>query len=307
MSSLWNESDDLALATANFLDSFDEKLLTEDFTSLKPNEELPCSFNQYLVENEEVSDTSGESDISLLSPEATYCASVEGEALPQFEEIPPTLPLMPPKPPSQPLLYDLFRYVKILPVMEVAKCLCQAIGDANTQVLDEWPKTVPLEQSFFGTLDIGLVDFGGKKSGTVYQVNENMSILVNYSGDNSQKVKNLYQELPNLKIWRVILLSLIPPEIEGSEWIAQELRGFKNPAYIYNGMALYVFGGEIYSPNDNGSLQSIWHEPSMYGKSYVSLGPSNRETRKRPEKRQRSALDMEAPATRNKQKIQHRV
>eukprot|EP00210_Caulerpa_lentillifera_P001914 g1841.t1 len=288
MSSFWNQSDDLALATADLPNPFDEAFLFEYFTFSKPNEKLPGSFSEYLVINDEVSRVSDENNTNPLSPWRTHCASVERETLPQLEEIPTALSLMPPEPPSQPLLLDLFRYVKILPVMEVANRLCQAIDDANTCVFNEWPKTVPSEQGFFGTLDIGVVDFGGKKSGTVYQVNENMSILVNYSENNSQKVKNLYQDLPNLKIWRVSLLRLIPPEIEeGSEWTPEEFRGFDKPAYMYNGMALYIFGGEMYFLDDNGTLQAQWNEPSIYGKSYIPMGPSNRESRKKPEKRHR--------------------
>lgn len=110
--------------------------------------------------------------------------------------------------------------------------------------------------------------------------------MYSYSGDSSQKVKGLYPDL-NIKVWRTILVTSSPPERDQSNWVLQDLRGFAKPAYMYNRMALYIFGGEIYFNDDNGGLHAETHEPSPYGKSYISMGPSNREIRRKPEKRQR--------------------
>lgn len=103
---------------------------------------------------------------------------------------------------------------------------------------------------------------------------------------------DLYPDLPNIKVWRTILVSSSPPEKDQSEWVLQDLRGVEKPAYMYKKMALYIFGGEIYFHDDNGVLNAERHEPSPYGKSYVTMGPSNREVRRKPEKRPRYDLEV---------------
>lgn len=55
------------------------------------------------------------------------------------------------------------------------------IADASMQPLTAWPQEVPSRRRFFGVENLGVVDFGGKKAGTLYDAGDNYGFLVKYA------------------------------------------------------------------------------------------------------------------------------
>jgi len=143
-----------------------------DFEDLAGSMGIPPSMSSVF------NDWTDESAFYSVLVAASMGESADYQDLSYSMETPTTPPSVLPDSPLEPFILNPFRYVKIVFAKDIAASFRAAIGDADTRVLDAWPKTVPTMQCFFGKMDIGTVDFGGKKSGTLYHVDESTSILV---------------------------------------------------------------------------------------------------------------------------------
>lgn len=105
-------------------------------------------------------------------------------------------------------------------------------------------------------------------------------MLFSYSGDNCKKLSDLYPNEKVLKVWKLRLFCNKCPDISDG-WEEQKVRGRKSGCkttdrivYLYNKLALYLFGGEVYLLTSEGHLiKDSSQNPSS---SYLPLTTSNK-------------------------------
>ena len=80
----------------------------------------------------------------------------------------------------------------------------------------------------------------------------------------------------------------LPPNCCEEDWTHRQIKG-DIPVYLYNHMALYVFGGEIYDKDHENHLNKRNpHNISATNVSFIFLGPSVKPRKSAPKRR---ALD----------------
>ena len=72
----------------------------------------------------------------------------------------------------------LFSFVKVTRIDSALSLFLRGIREEETVVHEQWPSEIPAPNYFFGNDDLGVIDFGGKKSGTLYPGCGSYSLLV---------------------------------------------------------------------------------------------------------------------------------